>query len=138
MDITHTRLSFAQAVRRAIRAGQLVSYERDQQMGRAATLATGETLTYDPRAVRDDAGRTVAPPQHEPAPRPDGPWTANATPRKPLVMVCAWCPDHVERTASARAHGFDVTHGMCSICAVTQWTEATDAYTARLRAERGL
>jgi len=35
---------------------------------------------------------------------------------KKLVMVCAWCPDKEEQTASARAHGFDVTHGICDVC----------------------
>ena len=33
-----------------------------------------------------------------------------------LVWVCAWCPDKEEQDASARAHGFDVTHGMCPTC----------------------
>ena len=39
-----------------------------------------------------------------------------APPAPRLVTVCAWCPDAAERTASARAHGCDVTHGMCPVC----------------------
>lgn len=38
------------------------------------------------------------------------------TPRRPIVAVCAWCPDHVEQTTSARAHSFDVSHTMCPAC----------------------
>jgi hypothetical protein len=34
-----------------------------------------------------------------------------------LVLICGWCPDAPEQTASARAHGFDVSHGMCAACA---------------------
>ena len=34
-----------------------------------------------------------------------------------LVKVCSWCPDAAEQTASARAHGYDVTHGACPACA---------------------
>lgn len=34
-----------------------------------------------------------------------------------MVTVCSWCPDALERTESARAHGHDVTHGMCDACA---------------------
>lgn len=33
-----------------------------------------------------------------------------------LVSICAWCPDHREQTESARAHGFDVSHGICQAC----------------------
>ena len=33
-----------------------------------------------------------------------------------LVTVCGWCPDAQEQTASARANGFDVTHGICPAC----------------------
>jgi hypothetical protein len=39
-----------------------------------------------------------------------------APPPSQLVTVCAWCPDKEEQTASARAHGFDVTHGICDSC----------------------
>ena len=39
-----------------------------------------------------------------------------------LVPVCAWCPDWQERTADARAAGFDVTHVMCPACRV-KWGE---------------
>lgn len=33
-----------------------------------------------------------------------------------LIIICAWCPDNKEQTENARAHGFDVTHGMCPAC----------------------
>ena len=36
-----------------------------------------------------------------------------------LVKVCSWCVDAAEQTASARAHGHDVTHGICERCAAT-------------------
>lgn len=39
------------------------------------------------------------------------------------VTVCSWCPDAAERTESARAHGFDVTHGMCPTCAAKAHAE---------------
>lgn len=35
---------------------------------------------------------------------------------KKLVVVCGWCPDSQEQAAAARAHGFDVTHGICAAC----------------------
>jgi len=38
--------------------------------------------------------------------------------RRKLVSVCGWCPDVEEQTAAARAHGFDVTHGICAACAI--------------------
>lgn len=37
-------------------------------------------------------------------------------PARPVVSVCGWCPDHAEQTASARANGYDVTHGLCAVC----------------------
>ena len=50
-ELRHSRISFGQAVRRAIRAGVLTSYERDHWMGRTAVLADGTVLTYEPRVV---------------------------------------------------------------------------------------
>ena len=50
---------------------------------------------------------------------PQVPPLAGMTPlgiRPKLVHVCAWCPDKEEQTASARAHGFDVSHGICESC----------------------
>ena len=35
---------------------------------------------------------------------------------KPLLAVCAWCPDAAERTSEAQALGYDVTHGICHSC----------------------
>lgn len=42
---------------------------------------------------------------------------AGEAPVTPLVTVCGYCPDRVEQTAAARAHGFEVSHGMCVACA---------------------
>lgn len=39
-------------------------------------------------------------------------------PARRLVSVCGWCKDAPEQTAAARAHGFDVTHGICEACRV--------------------
>ena len=36
-------------------------------------------------------------------------------PARRLVSVCPYCPDAFERTASARAHGFDVTSQTCAV-----------------------
>lgn len=36
-------------------------------------------------------------------------------PTRRLVAVCAYCADAFERTASARAHGFDVTSIACAV-----------------------
>ena len=36
-------------------------------------------------------------------------------PARRLVAVCAYCPDAVEQTAAARAHGFDVTGRTCAV-----------------------
>lgn len=47
--------------------------------------------------ITDASGRIVAPPQTAP----------------PRVSVCAWCPTAQEDTASARARGFKVSHGIC-------------------------
>lgn len=35
---------------------------------------------------------------------------------KPLVNVCAWCPDGRQRTLEEKAKGNDVTHGICPTC----------------------
>ena len=40
-----------------------------------------------------------------------------------LVKVCSWCEDAAEQTASARAHGYDVTHGLCDKCAAQMRAE---------------
>jgi hypothetical protein len=33
-----------------------------------------------------------------------------------LVVICAWCVDAPEQTASARAHGRETTHSICAAC----------------------
>lgn len=40
------------------------------------------------------------------------------TDTKPLLAVCAWCPDAAERTSEAQAHGYDVTHTICHSCSL--------------------
>lgn len=35
--------------------------------------------------------------------------------QRPLVMVCAWCPDVRVLTELARERGEEVTHGMCAV-----------------------
>jgi len=40
-----------------------------------------------------------------------------------LVTVCGWCHDSAEQTAAARAHGFDVSHGLCKSCEATLYAE---------------
>jgi len=59
---------------------------------------------YDPRRLdaRNDQGIRDALAGEQPIPK--------------LVTVCAYCPDHWDRTVAARAHGFDVTHQICEPC----------------------
>jgi hypothetical protein len=54
------------------------------------------------------------------------PMCGHVTPPE-IVAICAWCPDAAERTAAARAHGYDVSHTMCEPCAVRWLAEATEA-----------
>jgi hypothetical protein len=42
-----------------------------------------------------------------------------------IVTVCGWCPDAPEQTAAARAHGFDVSHGICPACE-KRWQEQSE------------
>jgi hypothetical protein len=35
---------------------------------------------------------------------------------KPLIVICAWCPDNREKTTAALATGALVTHGLCPAC----------------------
>lgn len=42
-----------------------------------------------------------------------------------IVTLCGWCPDKAERTAAARAHGFDVSHGICPACSARLVSEAS-------------
>jgi hypothetical protein len=41
---------------------------------------------------------------------------AGEVPIRQLVAVCSFCPDRMERTIAARAHGFDVTSQTCPAC----------------------
>jgi hypothetical protein len=51
---------------------------------------------------------------------------------RPIVTVCGWCADAAEQTASARAHGYDVSHGLCPACqAKLQLYAEKDAAEAR-------
>lgn len=34
----------------------------------------------------------------------------------PVVFVCAWCPDCIERTMEAHQAGAAVSHGVCEKC----------------------
>ncbi len=43
-----SRVSFAAIVRRALREGVLVRYERDLRLGRTAVLSNGSVHTYEP------------------------------------------------------------------------------------------
>lgn len=59
-------------------------------------------------------------------------------PIKPFITVCGWCPDRAEQTASARAQGFEVSHGICFPCAA-KLEAAMDAFPSErddVRAER--
>jgi hypothetical protein len=42
-----------------------------------------------------------------------------------MVTVCGWCPDAQEQTEAARAHGFDVSHTICSACEA-RWNEQAE------------
>jgi hypothetical protein len=68
--------------------------------------------------LRDDVGRYLGT-ETIGYVRPAGPWDTNVnlTEDRPLAHVCAWCPDNRERTAAARADGFNVSHTMCAACA---------------------
>jgi hypothetical protein len=68
--------------------------------------------------VYDEAGRYLGPAEVAIRffPRPAGPWDTNTPVDAPLVKVCSWCPTAAEQTAAARAHGFEVTHGICDVC----------------------
>lgn len=39
-----------------------------------------------------------------------------STSGRPLVRVCAWCPDRAEAERQAREARHDVTHGICPAC----------------------
>ena len=43
---------------------------------------------------------------------------AGEEPVRRIITICGWCPDAREQTLAARAHGFDVSHTMCSLCTV--------------------
>lgn len=42
---------------------------------------------------------------------------AGEQPIRRTITVCGWCPDLADQTAAARAHGYDVSHGLCAACA---------------------
>lgn len=52
-----------------------------------------------------------------------------------MVTVCGWCPDAREQTESARAHGYDVSHGICSACEA-RWREQSEARESKKAGER--
>ena len=45
---------------------------------------------------------------------------------KPLLAVCAWCNDAVDRTLEAQALGYDVTHTICTSCAARVLAEGKE------------
>jgi mono/diheme cytochrome c family protein len=73
--------------------------------------------------VYDELGRYLGPADVVIQLRPMGPWDTNR-PLAPLVTVCAWCPDATEQTAAARAHGHEVSHGICAACVARLEAEA--------------
>jgi hypothetical protein len=42
---------------------------------------------------------------------------------RPIVTVCAWCPDKAERDAEASSRGARVSHGICPACREKQLRE---------------
>lgn len=42
---------------------------------------------------------------------------------RPMVVVCAWCPDKVQQEQAAQRHGAKVTHGICLRCRDQQMHE---------------
>jgi hypothetical protein len=42
---------------------------------------------------------------------------------QPLRVICGWCPNPRERTATAVAAGYTVSHGMCPACKAKQDAE---------------
>lgn len=42
---------------------------------------------------------------------------------KPLVSICAWCPDKAAKTKAAEDAGHAVTHGICAAC-IVKWEKA--------------
>lgn len=57
---------------------------------------------------------------------------AGEQPVKRIVTICGWCPDRIERTVAARAHGFDVSHGLCEACAARLNTDIDRLEAARV------
>lgn len=54
---------------------------------------------------------------------------------KQIVTVCGWCPDAQEQTTAARAHGYDVSHGICSACEA-RWREQSEQREAKKAGEQ--
>lgn len=71
--------------------------------------------------IKDEAGRELATVDDSIVGyvRPTGPWDDNffaPAAEKKIVSVCAWCPDNREKTAEAKANGFNVSHTICAHC----------------------
>lgn len=47
---------------------------------------------------------------------------------RPMVVVCAWCPDKVQQEQAAQRHGAKVTHGICPRCSAEQLREYRELY----------
>ena len=46
--------------------------------------------------------------------------------KRPLVVICGWCPEARERTLQAQQAGYRVSHGMCPSCQVAFESLATE------------
>lgn len=36
--------------------------------------------------------------------------------KNPIISICGWCPDAVERMKALKEQGYDVSHGICAEC----------------------
>lgn len=46
-------------------------------------------------------------------------------PVRPVIVVCAWCPDKVQQEQAAQRHGAKVSHGICSRCQAREFGHLT-------------